>query len=199
MTANPWPSSDWMAFLSERGPAALVVLVLAIVALAVDAVRLLRLGGEPDGAMASWALLGTLAALVVVGSFDAVLILPAPALVTWSLLGVLSPPSRPRRVVELGRGSRALAVLLALVVGGLAVARSARQVSAMSVFSTTTRIASVERASLLDPGSYRIHLRLAETHARRRRCAEVRSHASAARDLFPNAPAPRRLLAACGK
>lgn len=199
MTANPWPSSDWMAFLSERGPAALIVLVLAMLALAVDAVRLLRLGGEPEGAMAAWALLGTLAALVVVGSFDAVLLLPAPALVTWTLLGVLSAPSRPRRVVELALGSRALAVLLALVVGGLAVARSARQVSAMSVFSTTTRIASLERAALLDPGSYRIHLRLAETHARRRRCADVRSHAAAARDLFPNAAAPRRLLAACGR
>ena len=90
-----------------------------------------------------------------------------------------------------------LAAVLVLAVGGLAVSRSARQVSAMSVFSSTTRLAIGERAAALDPGSYRIHLRLAEAYARRRRCADVRTHADAARALFPNAPAPRRLLASC--
>ena len=57
---------------------------------------------------------------------------------------------------------RALAVLLVAGVGGLAIARSAAQLSAMSIFSTTARVARLEQASSLDPGSYRIHVRLVQ-------------------------------------
>ena len=197
MTANPWPSSDWMTFLSERGPAAFVLLALAMVALLVDAVRALRVEGEPERALASWALLGTVAVLLVVSTFDAVLLLPAPALVAWGLLGALSPPSRPRVVVELPTSRRIAAMLLVAILGGLAITRSTTQVAAMSVFESSTRTNVAERASQLDPGSYRIHLRLAEAYARRRSCVNVRRHADAARALFPNAAAPRRLSAAC--
>ena len=199
VTANPWPSSDWMTFLSERGAAAFVILALAVIALIVDALRALRVGGDPERAMAAWALLGTIAVLLVVSTFDAVLLLPAPALVAWALLGALSPPSRPRAVVPISIPKRLVAILVALAFGGLAVTRSAAQVAAMSIYSGTTRAREVERASELDPGSYRIHLRLAEAYARRGSCTNVRAHASAAHDLFPNAPAPRRLLAACGR
>lgn len=199
MTANPWPSSDWMTFLSERGPAAFVLLALAMIALLVDAVRALRVEGDPERALASWALLGTVAVLLVVSTFDAVLLLPAPALIAWGLLGALSPPSRPRVVVDLPTSRRIAAMLLVAILGGLAITRSATQVTAMAVFESSTRASVVERASQLDPGSYRIHLRLAEAYARRGSCANVRRHADAARTLYPNAPAPRRLLAACGR
>ena len=199
MTANPWPSSDWMTFLSERGAAAFVLLALAMMALLVDAVRALRVEGEPERALASWALLGTVAVLLVVSTFDAVLLLPAPALVAWGLLGALSPPARPRLIIELPAPRRAAAMLLVAILGGLAITRSVTQVAAMGVFESSTRSSVVERASALDPGSYRIHLRLAEAYARRGSCANVRRHAGAARDLFPNAAAPRRLLAACGR
>jgi hypothetical protein len=199
MTANPWPSSDWMTFLSERGPAAFVILALTVLALVVDALRALRVDGDPERALAAWALLGTIAVLLVVSSFDAVLLLPAPALVAWALLGVLSPPSRPRAVVPLPLPKRLLALLLVVALGGIAVARSGAQVTAMSIYAGTTRASVVERASALDPGSYRIHLRLAEAYARRGSCTNVRVHAAAARELFPNAPAPRRMLASCGR
>jgi hypothetical protein len=161
--------------------------------------RALRVDGDPERAMAAWALLGTIAVLLVVSTFDAVLLLPAPALVAWALLGALSPPSRPRAVVPISIPKRLAAILVVLAFGGLAVTRSAAQVAAMSIYSGTTRAREVEHASELDPGSYRIHLRLAEAYARRGSCTNVRAHASAARDLFPNAPAPRRFLAACGR
>jgi hypothetical protein len=199
MAANPWPSSDWMTFLSERGAAAFVILTLAVIALIVDAVRALRVDSDPERALATWALLGTLAVLLVVSTFDAVLLLPAPALVAWGLLGAFSPPSRPRAVVSLTLPKRILAIVLVLVIGGLAVTRSAAQVAAMSVYESSNRANQVERAAVLDPGSYRIRLKLAEAYARRGRCTSVRSHATAARELFPNAAAPRRLLAACGR
>ena len=198
-TANPWPSSDWMTFLSERGPAAFVLLALAMVALLVEAVRALRTEDDPEHALSAWALLGTVAVLLVVSTFDAVLLLPAPALVAWGLLGALSPPSRERTVVELPTSRRVAAMLIVIILGGLSIARSGAQLAAMAVFESSTRASRVERASELDPGSYRIHLRLAEAYAKRGSCKNVRAHAGAARALFPNATAPKRLLAACGR
>ena len=199
MTANPWPSSDWMTFLSERGPVAFVLLALAMVALLIDAVRALRTETDPEHALYAWALLGTVAVLLVVSTFDAVLLLPTPALIAWGLLGALSPPSRPRLIVDLPTTQRVAAMLLVVILGGLAIARSSAQLMAMSVFESNTRASRVERAAELDPGSYRIHMRLAEAYAKRGSCANVRTHAGSARALFPNAPAPKRLLAACGK
>jgi hypothetical protein len=197
MTANPWPSSDWMTFLSERGPIAFLLLGLTFAALAVDALRALRLDADPERVLAAWALLGTLAVLVVVGAFDAVLLLPPPALIGWGLLGALSPSSRPRAVVELPTTRRLAAMAIVAVVGGLAATQSIRQVAAMAAYGEGTRASRVERAATLDPGSYRIQLRLAESYARRGRCTEVREHAGAARALYPDAAAPKRLLAAC--
>ena len=199
MTANPWPSSDWMTFLSERGPAAFILLALAVVSLVVDAARALRLEADPERVLGAWALLGTLAVLLVVGTFDAVLLLPPAALVGWGLLGALAPPSRTRIEVALPPVRRFAAMALVALLGGLAVTRSVRQVAAMVVYDEGTRASLVERAAALDPGSYRIRLRLAEVYARRGRCKQVREHAGAARALYPGAAAPKRLLAACGR
>jgi hypothetical protein len=199
MTANPWPSSDWITFLSERGLAAFALLALAMIALLVDAVRVLRTDADPERALAAWALLGTVAVLLVVSTFDAVLLLPAPALVAWGLLGALAPPSRTRVIAELPTSRRVAAMLLVGILGGLAILRSSRQVAAMAVFESSTRGARVERAAELDPGSYRIRMRLAESYARRGSCRSARPHAEAAATLFPNAAAPKRLLAACRK
>jgi len=199
MTANPWPSSDWMTFLSERGPLAFALLALAVVALIVDAIRALREPGDPEQAIHAWALLGTLAVLLVVGTFDAVLLIPPPALVGWALLGALSPAPRERVVVDLPMGRRLAALALVAVLGGLAVTRSVGQIAAMGVFESSEHVSGVERAAALDPGSFRIHLRLAEAYARRGSCKNVRIHASAARALYPNAPEPKRLLARCGR
>jgi hypothetical protein len=197
MTANPWPSSDWVTFLSERGLAAFALLALAMVALLVDAVRVLRSDADPERALAAWALLGTVAVLLVVSTFDAVLLLPAPALVAWGLLGALSPPARVRVIAELPASRRAAAMLLVAILGGLAVLRSGTQVAAMAVFEDSARTGRMERAAELDPGSYRIHMRLADAYARRGSCKSAQLHAETARDLFPNATAPKRLLAAC--
>jgi O-antigen ligase len=197
MTSNPWPSSDWMTFVSERGLVSFVLLAFAMLALLADGLRAVRDGPSPEDRLAACALLGTLAILVVVGTFDAVLLLPVPALAAWALLGALSPPARERKAVTLSLPKRVLALAAVVVVGGLAILRSGAQLSAMSVFSTTSRTARLEEASALDPGSYRIHLRLAESYARQGSCRRVRTHASAARDLYPNAPRPRRLLASC--
>jgi O-antigen ligase len=46
MTANPWPSSDWVAFVSERGFVAAVALLLTFVTLFFRAFRGWREGGD---------------------------------------------------------------------------------------------------------------------------------------------------------
>jgi hypothetical protein len=199
MTSNPWPSSDWMTFVSERGLASFVLLGLAMVALLADGLRAVRDGRTPEERLTACTLLGTLAILLVVGTFDAVLLLPVPALVAWTLLGALAAPTRERKVVTLPLPLRALAIVAIGAVGGLALMRSMSQLSAMSIFSTTSRTTRLEEASALDPGSYRIHVRLADGYARRGSCKGVLAHANAARDLFPNAAQPRRLRAACGE
>jgi O-antigen ligase len=198
-TSNPWPSSDWMTYVSERGLVATVLLGLALLALAVDGLRAVRAAPTPEDRLAACAQVGTIAALLVVGMFDAVLLLPAPALLSWALLGALAPVPRERSAIELSLPRRALFLLIISTLGALAIARSATQVGAMAIFSNSSRTSQLERASTLDPGSYRIHLRLAEGYLRRGSCTRSRTHASAARALFPNSPRPKRLLAQCGR
>ncbi|MDB4881023.1 MAG: hypothetical protein JWL60_2469 [Gemmatimonadetes bacterium] len=199
MTSNPWPSSDWMTFLSERGPAAFVVLGLALLVLVADGFRGLGAELPVEERLRAATLLGTIAVLLVVGTFDAVLLLPVPALIAWSLLGALSSPARERRVLELSAVRRiAFASLLAAVTAGAAL-RSLAQLSAMDIFSSTSRTAALERAAARDPGSYRIRTRLATGYLNRGNCTRARAHASSARDLFPEAPQPRRILRSCGR
>jgi hypothetical protein len=142
---------------------------------------------------------GTIAAALVVGMFDAVLLLPPPAMLTWAALGALAPVPRERSVINLTLTRRALLVFGVTALGALAVWRSGSQLVAMSIFSTTSRTSRLETASTLDPGNYRIHVRLAESYLRRGSCSRARSHARAARALFPNAPAPKRVLSRCGR
>jgi len=159
------------------------------------------LGAEraPEDRLTAAALLGTVVVLLVVGSFDAVLLLPVNALIAWSLLGALSPAGRERAAVELPAARRLGVVLLVVVLGALAIGRSFTQSSAMGVFSSSTRASVLEAASTLDPGSYRIHVRLAAAYLRRGSCTKAKPHARAAKALFPNAAEPRALRAACAK
>jgi hypothetical protein len=163
-----------------------------------DALRGIGAEEDVEDRLRATTLLGTLAVLLVVGSFDAVLLLPVPALAAWALLGALSAPSRERQVVELPPITRVMAVLLLGAGLALAATRSATQLAAIAIFSTTTRTTQLERASRLDRGSYRIHVRLATGYVNRGSCVKARIHAARAHALFPNAPVPKRILRECG-
>ncbi|HEX6964396.1 MAG TPA: O-antigen ligase family protein [Gemmatimonadaceae bacterium] len=200
MTANPWPSSDWAAFLSERGVLAVALLVLALVGLGVNAVRQLRRARDSEQYLAGLALGATLVITIVVGAFDAVLLLPATSIIAWPLLGALSAtPERSRAGLALCGRRRTWTLAGIAAIGMLFAARSASQIAAMSIASSSGRLATIERAARADPGSYRLHMQLAESYARHGACGSARRHASAARALYPHAPEPRRLLAACGR
>jgi hypothetical protein len=80
-----------------------------------------------------------------------------------------------------------------LVLMGAAL-RSAGQVQAITTAGPGWPVERLERAARYDPGSYRLHLMIAQ----RTGCARGRGHAAAAAALFPYLPAPKRRLAACG-
>jgi O-antigen ligase len=198
VTSNPWPSSDWIAYLSERGVVGFGALLLAFLLLFWRAVRDLRTGTGRDAerVLTAIALIGTLTATAVVGAFDAVLMIAVPTFFVWTLAGALAPPPRNSKTIQ--RGIRELGPVVVLGLGALAIGRSACQLAAIATFSTSGKVSAMDMASTLDPGSYRIHTRAAQAYIARGSCGPARNHAHAARALFPNAAEPRRELAACG-
>lgn len=194
-TSNPWPSSDWVAFLAERGFPAFLLLAGVFAALALGAWRRMRSARDADEGLVALTLLATLAAVVVVGAFDAVLLLALPALLVWTALGALSGPEDLRPVAA-APGARVAALLLVALAAGAGAARSATQLAAMSIYAEGGGRESLERAARLDPGSYRIHLRLARGSGRRTRGSRC-EHARAANSLYPSAAAAKRLANAC--
>lgn len=199
MTSNPWPSSDWVAFASERGIPAIVLLALTLVALLALAAWHARVGRGPEGLLGAFALAGTVIATIVVGAFDAVLLIAPPALFVWVVLGALVEPVATTRKRGLGRGVPQWAPVVVFAIGAVAVLRSAFQVASMATYTGATRLSTIERAALFDPGSYRIALRVAQADLEHGRCDRARSRARHARDLYPMAEAPREVLAACGE
>ena len=160
--------------------------------------RQLRNGAGTEARLSAAVLLATLVVLVIVGAFDAVLLLPVPALVGWSLLGALAASSRERGAIEMTALRRIAALVCVAALGGLVVTRSGAQLMAMSIYATSSKASVLERASAIDPGSYRIHARLAQLYLGRGDCKRSTVHASAAKRQFPSSPAARRLLASCG-
>lgn len=198
LTSNPWPSSDWVAYLSERGVVGLGLLVFAMLGLFVRAVRDVGSSRSRDPArvLTAIAVVGTLTATAVVGAFDAVLMLAVPSFFVFALAGALAPPGG--RGVTVSRGVRPMIVAL-LVFGAVSVVRSSTQLIAMATFDAAgSRVSALERAAWFDPGSYRIQVRVAAAQRSRGNCAQARDHARAARDLFPAAGEPKRILTACG-
>ena len=207
MTANPWPSSDWAALLSERGVLGTLCIGLAFVGLFVTAWRTADAAvdsGRLDRLLLALALFTTGIALVVVGMFDAVLLLPAPTLLGWCMIGVFSGLVTPQPPTRLTLPSEVRGVLVAAAVAvyGLAAARSLAQVAAMALYTSGSASpisdTELEWAARLDPGSYRIRMKLAESLTDQGACTRARSQAIAARALYPSAPEPRRVLNACG-
>jgi O-antigen ligase len=204
MTSNPWPSSDWAAFLSERGLPAFALLVGVFFALGADALRKLLAARTATEAREALALAGTLLITAVVGAFDAVLLLGAPSLIAWGLFGILAPPGS-RWTISLSEGVRHSLLVVAATVGAILIVRSSSQIVAMSVYpdgglrarGPIANLRAIERASRADPGNYRLHMRAATGHADRGNCGRARVHAEAARYLYPRAPEPGRILRRC--
>lgn len=201
-TANPWPSSDWIALIAERGMIAVIALLLAFAGIITNSFQSAR-GSSANNPAARdpflpVAVTATVLITAAVGFFDAVMVLAAPALIVWTALGALGAAGRARSEwipSPAARKAWTLAVTLTLFLFAL---RSAGQTLAMQAFGTGERLGSVERAALLDPGSYRIQLRLALLALNTRGCTGARPHARRAAGMLPAASGPRTILRRCG-
>lgn len=193
---NPWPSSDWMAILAERGLPALVLLLLAGTSIALGAWARARGDARRPPSLDDLTIVATLIALFVVGAFDAVLLLPAPSFFVWTALGALASGARPVRELSLSVAARRPIMIAVAAVAGVLLLQSLAQVVAMA-FAAGGGRERMEIAARVDPGSYRIHITLAQEWRRAGRCDRARPHAERARDLFPGHPAPRVVLRAC--
>ncbi|HVR37830.1 MAG TPA: O-antigen ligase family protein [Thermoanaerobaculia bacterium] len=175
MTFNPWPSSDWIASVAERGLFATVMLALALIGIALGAFRQLVAARDAEESLDAMTLIATLIGVVVVGMFDAVLLLAAPTFLVWPALGALWTPPQST--------SRQPLKYAFVILAAIGTARSAAQIIAMQTYATHSDRASLERASRIDPGNYRLQLRLARMGPRKLRC----EHARAAHALYPHA------------
>src|SRR5690348_1021691 len=105
MTSNPWPSSDWIAFAAERGAPATALLVLIFVAFLGLAAWHARVAHGPEAVLGALVLAATVIITLIVGAFDAVLLIAPPTVFVWLLLGVYSEPvsqSAPRQTMTSG-------------------------------------------------------------------------------------------------
>ncbi|HZK78625.1 MAG TPA: O-antigen ligase family protein, partial [Gemmatimonadaceae bacterium] len=202
-TANPWPSSDWVAFVSERGLIATLALLGVFGGLFVASIRKWKEAPDPDAVLLKIALAATITAAIIVSCFDAALLLAAPAFLVWGILGAASGGSRSASAEgghQLDLSSTRWSVIAAatMIIVALSVARSATETTAMTVIGYGGQTANWARGAAWDPGSYRINARVAELYANRGRCAKARPFAKQAARLFPSAVTPKRVLRRCG-
>jgi O-antigen ligase len=198
MTANPWPSSDWVAIVSERGFVGATTLLAAFAVLFFGSLRKWNEADDADLVMMKLALAGTIVIAMIVSAFDAVLLLPAPAFLVWMIVGASVGPRRGGRDVDVGARRWSLTVPLMLIVTALTLARSVTQTIAMTSVGTGGRTAGWVRGAFWDPGSYRINQKTAELYARRGQCARARTYSYRAVALFPRSPQARSTARRCG-
>jgi O-antigen ligase len=200
-TANGWPSSDWAALIAERGAIAVIALLLAFVGIIANAFQSTRGSGANNPVARDpflpVAVTATILVTAAVGAFDAVLILAAPAFIVWTALGAIGAPGRARWEWTPSPAARRRLAFALTVPLFLFAARSTGSTVAMKVFGTGQRMSSVERAGTLDPGSYRIQLRLALLALNSRGCAAALPYARRAAGMLPEAGVPRRILKRC--
>ncbi|MEM8599453.1 MAG: O-antigen ligase family protein [Bacteroidota bacterium] len=192
MTSNPWPSSDAVALVSERGVLGAVLGVLFAGGLLLTAVRTLRRDHDATAAARAVLLLSMGTGLAVAGAFDAVLLLAWPVLLAATVAGATFSDSHASHVA-VPRWLKVTTVALLVVLSGVSTVRSAGQWAAMQAYEADESRAALERAAAGDPGNYRLHLRLAQ----RTRGADRCPYALAAAGLFPHAEAAQRLAARC--
>ncbi|GAC1483950.1 MAG: hypothetical protein NVS1B5_03690 [Gemmatimonadaceae bacterium] len=199
MTANPWPSSDWVAFVSERGFVPTAALVGAFVILFFSALRRWSELETPDAVLTQCVLAATVVATIVVSAFDVVLVLAAPTFMVWSVLGATSGIRRGGvREVKMSSSTLGLATAALVLSSLLSTARSVTQMMAMTSVGRGGFTAGWVTGAMWDPGSYRINLRVADLYARRGHCSFARSYARQAVSLFPNSPQAKRIARTCG-
>ncbi len=192
MPTNPWPSSDWVALLTERGPLAVLLLLAAGAAACLTAAR--RLGrGDANQALAASTTLAVLMATLIAGAFDAVLLLPLPIFFVSSLVGSLLPETGAVLTRDLTPKLHRQLIIAGVLLGVGLVARSSTQLAAILTARSGESTPALLSAARFDPSSFRLQLLLASRFG----CPAGAHYARDALDLFPHHAAPARWLSQC--
>jgi O-antigen ligase len=197
MTANPWPSSDWVAFVSERGFIPAAALLSAFIILFFSALRRWSELENPDAVLAQCVLAGTVVTTMVVSAFDVVLVLAAPSFLVWSILGATSGIRRNSREVKVSTRALGISAIVLMLLSLVSVARSVTQTVAMTAVGRGAYTAGWVTGAMWDPGNFRINLRVAELYSRRGHCSVARGYARQAVSLFPHSPQAKRIQRSC--
>jgi hypothetical protein len=197
MTANPWPSSDWVAFVSERGFIPTAALLSAFVVLFFSALRRWSELQNPDDVLAQCVLAGTVVTTMVVSAFDVVLVLAAPSFLVWSVLGATSGIRRNSPEVKVSTRTLGISAIVLMLLSLVSVARSVTQTVAMTAVGRGAYTAGWVTGAMWDPGNFRINLRVAELYSRRGHCSTARGYARQAVSLFPHSPQAKRIQRGC--
>jgi putative inorganic carbon (hco3(-)) transporter len=116
-------NSDWIAFAVERGLPAVTFLLAALATFAIwSGISWSRLNIAVPGSDPSprpIVLLTLVAVIVIVGSFDAVLQLPAPTYLAFLMLGALAPTRKPLFSISLSRTPRLLGAAASILLAGV--------------------------------------------------------------------------------
>lgn len=193
---NRLPHGDWIGIAAERGWPALLLLAAALGVLVLRTVRTIPESEDGAGVLHGAALLATVTALGVIGTFDPALLTPAPTFLLFVVLGALAPPRKELVALPFTGTARAATIAVVLLLAPRPIVYSFRQLWA-GRYTDGSSISTLTRATRLNPGDYYAHLLLAEAFIRKERCDLATPHLVSAFKLFPTALAPVRLMVRC--
>jgi putative inorganic carbon (hco3(-)) transporter len=116
-------NSDWIAFAVERGLPAVTFLLAALATFAIwsgtswSRLHIAAPGSDPTPRLV--VLLTLVVVIVIVGSFDAVLQLPAPTYLAFLTLGALAPTRKPLFSISLSHATRLLGAATTILLAGV--------------------------------------------------------------------------------
>lgn len=201
---NRYPSSDWVAVLSERGFFSSALLVLVALRLLARAGHTLTSEPAADGALAGGTAATTIMVAAWLGAIDSVLVTPAAGCVTSILLGALLPrwPADPWRAPALGRSLTAVVRWCGVfALGMLGLSGSVREAALLVIRQSarmTPHLDVIEaRALQFAADDYPSRMTLGYRWVLAGRCDRAEPHLAAAGRLLPAASAPGHLASLC--
>lgn len=174
---NPWPSSDWVALLVERGAVAVLLLLVAGAVFLRDTVR----DGRQRTGVRTITTLAVVGATLVVSLLDAVMQTAVPALLVPLLLGALAPDERAAGPSATSSARERAVVTGLLLLVSLGILRTGMEWAAIRHAGSNRSTERLEQALRFDPWNYRIRVMLVQ----RGSCPQRRRHLQVLEEILP--------------